>query len=195
LIGPFSRRSFGSIGAAAALLALLLLLSRTNIPTGTATPSDLYIVDPNAAGIEVGATFTIPATQPAAGGGVFADQQAALPAPRLVIVDLFATWCPPCQQETPVLRSLAATYRDRGLQVIGISVGELSSTVAAYAQRYQLGYLLLVDVNSELFRAAGAGGIPTKLILDGSGRVLRVVTGPLTREAAVTLVEELLPIR
>jgi len=195
VIGPFSRRSIGSIGAAAALIALLLLLSRTNIPTGTATPSDLYVVDPNAAGIEVGATFTIPATQPAAGGGVFADQQAALPAPRLVIVDLFATWCPPCQQETPVLRSLAATYRDRGLQVIGISVGELSSTVAAYAERYQLGYLLLVDVNSELFRAAGAGGIPTKLILDGSGQVLRVVTGPLTREAAVALVEELLPIR
>jgi len=180
---------------AAVLLALLLLLSRTNVPSAATTPSDLYIVDPNAAGIEVGATFTIPAEQPVAGGGVFADQQAALPAPRLVIVDLFATWCPPCQQETPVLRSLAATYRDRGLQVIGISVGELSSTVAAYAERYQLGYLLLVDVNSELFRVAGAGGIPTKLILDGSGRVLRVVTGPLTREAAVSLVEELLPIR
>ena len=179
----------------AALLALLLLLSRTNIPTGATPPSDLYIVDPNAAGIEVGATFTVPAEQPVAGGGVFADAQAALPAPRLVIVDLFATWCPPCQQETPVLRSLAATYRDRGLQVIGISVGELSSTVAAYAERYQLGYLLLADVNSELFRSAGAGGIPTKLILDANGRVLRVVTGPLTREAAVALVEELLPTR
>jgi len=104
------------------MLALLLLLSRTNIPTGAATPSGLYVVDPNATGIEVGATFVIPAAQPVAGGGVFADVQAALPAPRLVIIDLFATWCPPCQQETPVLRSLAATYGDRGLQVIGISV-------------------------------------------------------------------------
>ena len=195
MIGPFSRRSIGTIGAAAALLALILVLSRTNIPTGAATPTDLYIVDPSATGIEIGATFTIPAGQPVAGGGVFADAQAALPAPRLVIIDLFATWCPPCQQETPVLRSLAVTYGDRGLQVIGISVGELSSTVAAYAERYQLGYLLLVDVNSELFRAAGAGGIPTKLILDADGRVLRVVTGPLTREAAAALVEELLPTR
>jgi peroxiredoxin len=79
--------------------------------------------------------------------------------------------------------------------VIGISVGELPSTVAAYAERYELGYLLLVDVNSELFRAAGAGGIPTKLILDADGRVLRVVTGPLTSEAASALVEELLPTR
>jgi peroxiredoxin len=112
-----------------------------------------------------------------------------------VIVDFFATWCPPCQQETPVLRTLAETFHARGLQVIGISVGELSSTVAAYAERYQLGYLLLVDVTSELFRAAGAGGIPTKLILDADGRVLRVVTGPLTREAAAALVEELLPTR
>lgn len=180
---------------AAALLALLLLLSRTNITPGTTTPSDLFIVDPNATGIEVGATFTIPAAQPVAGGGVFAEAQAALPAPRLVIVDLFATWCPPCQQETPVLRALAAAYRDRGLQVIGISVGELPSTVAAYSERYELGYLLLVDVRSELFRAAGAGGIPTKLILDADGRVLRVVTGPLTNEAAAALVEELLPTR
>jgi hypothetical protein len=79
--------------------------------------------------------------------------------------------------------------------VVGISVGELSSTVATYAERYQLGYLVLVDVQSELFRAAGAGGIPTKLILDGEGRVLRVVTGPLTSESAAALVEELLPIR
>jgi len=195
VIGPFSRRSIGAIGVAAVLLALLLLLSRTNVPSGATTPSDLYIVNPNAAGIEVGATFTIPAEQPVAGGGVFADAQAALPVPQLVIVDLFATWCPPCQQETPVLRSLAATYGDRGLQVIGISVGELSATVAAYAERYQLGYLLLVDVNSELFRAAGAGGIPTKLILDADGRVLRVITGPLSREAAAALVEELLPTR
>jgi len=195
VIGPFSRRSIGAIAVAATLLALLLVLSRTNISTGVATPSGLYIVDPSAAGIEVGATYTIPAGQPVAGGGVFAEAQAALPAPRLVIVDLFATWCPPCQQETPVLRELAATYSDRGVQVIGISIGELPSTVAAYAERYELGYLLLVDVNSELFRAAGAGGIPTKLILDADGRVLRVVTGPLTRESATALVEELLPTR
>lgn len=195
MIGPFSRRSIGAIGVAAALLALLLLLSRTNISTGTGKPSDLYVVDPNATGIAIGATFAIPGSQPVAGGGVFADAQAAIPAPRLFIVDLFATWCPPCQQETPVLRSLAATYRDRGLQVIGISVGELSSTVTDYAARYQLGYTVLVDVNSDLFRAAGAGGIPTKLVLDADGRVLRVVTGPLTRESAAALVEELLPTR
>ena len=195
MIGPFSRRSISVIGAAATVLALLLALSRTNISSGTSTPSGLYIVDPNAAGIEIGATFTIPADQPVAGGGVFADAQAALAAPRLVIVDLFATWCPPCQQETPVLRTLAASYGARGLQVIGISVGELPSTVSEYAERYGLGYMLLVDVNSELFRAAGAGGIPTKLVLDADGRVLRVVTGPLTSEAATALVEELLPTR
>ena len=195
MIGPFPRRSIGFISLATVLLALILVLSRTTISAGSATPSGLYVVDPNATGIEVGAAFTIPAAQPVAGGGVFAEAQAALPASRLVIVDLFATWCPPCQQETPVLRSLAATYRARGLQIIGVSVGELDSTVSAYVERYRLGYTVLVDVNSQLFRAAGAGGIPTKIILDERGRIVRVVTGPLTNESAAALVEELLPTR
>lgn len=195
MIGPFSRRSLGTIGIAAALIAALLLLSRTTIPLGPSTPSGLYVVDPGATGIEIGAQFTIPTAQPIAGGGVFADVLADAPAPQLVMVDLFATWCPPCQQETPVLREIAATYRERGLLVVGISVGELASTVDSYGQRYALGYPLLVDVNSELFRAAGAGGIPTKILLDANGRVLRVVTGPLTLASATALVDELLPTR
>ena len=118
--------------------------------------------------------------------------------PRLVVVRRHPTLVrlPWAHEEiTKKEECSLTTAHDRGLQVIGISVGELPSTVAAYAERYQLGYLLLVDVNSELFRAAGAGGIPTKLILDTDGRVLRVVTGPLTREAATALVEELLPTR
>lgn len=183
------------IGAVAATVAALLLLSRTNIPAGTAAPTGLYVVDENAVGIEVGATFTIPDAQPVAGGGVFAEELRARPTLRLIMVDLFATWCPPCQVETPVLRSIAATYRDRGLLLVGISVGELASTVASYAQRYQLGYPILIDESSELFRAAGAGGIPTKIILDPSGRVVRVITGPLSAEAATALFEELLPTR
>lgn len=195
MIGPFSRRSIGVIGAVAATLAALLLLSRTNIPAGTAAPTGLYVVDENAVGLEVGATFTIPDAQPVAGGGVFAEELRARPTLRLIMVDLFATWCPPCQVETPVLRSIAATYRDRGLLLVGISVGELASTVASYAQRYQLGYPILIDESSALFRAAGAGGIPTKIILDPSGRVVRVITGPLSAEAATALFEELLPTR
>ena len=57
-------------------------------------------------------------------------------------------------------------------------------------------YIIYFEIGrTELFRAAGAGGIPTKLVLDANGRVLRVVTGPLTRESATELVEELLPTR
>ena len=174
------------------MLALLLLLSRPNIPTGAATPSGLYVVDPNATGIEAGATFVIPAAQPVAGGGVFADAQAALPAPRLVIIDLFATWCPPCQQETPTLRSLDRAYREKGLLIIGISVQELRETVRGYAERYEIEYPILLDVDGALFRAALAGGLPTKILLDAEGRVLEVLPRPFTPEDGPGLIAPLL---
>lgn len=193
MIGPFARRSIVAIALSAAGVALLLLLARTEISAGVAAPSGLYVIDSGADGIAQGAPFLLPPEQPLAGGGVFAQSDERIADAQLTVVDLFATWCPPCQQETPVLRWLAATYRDRGVQVVGVSVGELPATVAEYAARYELGYPLLVDVESRLFRAAGAAGIPTKLVLDADGRVLRVISGPLTYATAATLIEELLP--
>ena len=193
MIGPFTTRSIAAVALAAAGVALILLLAKTEIPAGSAVPSGLYVIDSEANGIAEGERFLLPPDQPLAEGGVFAQSDQRVVNPSLTVVDLFATWCPPCQQETPVLRWLAATYRDRGVQVVGVSVGELPATVAEYAARYELGYPLLVDAESRLFRAAGAAGIPTKLVLDADGRVLRVSSGPLTYATAATLIEELLP--
>src|SRR5882672_10284111 len=60
---------------------------------------------------------------------------------KAIWINFWASWCPPCQSETPILRDLAERYADRGLVVIGISVQETSqSDIQAYATRYQLGY-------------------------------------------------------
>ena len=57
---------------------------------------------------------------------------------KAVWVNFWASWCPPCQAETPVLRQVAATYKDRGLVVLGISVQEsTASDVKAYVDKYR----------------------------------------------------------
>ena len=58
--------------------------------------------------------------------------------------------------------------------------------------RYSLDFPLLLDANGALFRAAHAGGLPTQLLLDGSGRVLAVLARPLVPADGPTLVEPLL---
>ena len=202
MIGPFPRRTLIRIGALALLAAVLLALAGTNIPTSTTPPLGInadgrYVIDPDATGPVIDSEFAIPAEALLADGssyGEAVDARAAagLPPIQLIIVDLFATWCPPCQQETPTLRAFDRAYRERGLQIIGISVQELQGSVSAYAERYGLEYPIVLDADGALFRAAAAGGLPTKILLDPSGRVLAVLPRPFTAADGAMLIEPLL---
>ena len=65
---------------------------------------------------------------------------------KVVWLNFWASWCPPCQHETPILRELSERYSDRGLEVIGISVQETTAAdVKAYADRYDLRYTIGFD--------------------------------------------------
>lgn len=202
MIGPFPRRVISRIVAAALAIAALLALAGTSIPIPTTSETglddrDRFVIDPDASGPTLGSTFSIPDAQPAAAGGTFADLMelrvvAGEERPRLIIVDLFATWCPPCQQETPTLRSLDRAYRDAGLLIVGVSVQELPETVRDYVARYDLEYPVLLDLDGAIFRAAMAGGLPTKVFLDGEGRVIRVLPRPLTAGDGPLLIAPLL---
>jgi len=202
VIGPFPRRVLARIAVIALGVGTILALAGTSIPTTGSSGVGLndqgrYVIDPNANGPLVGSLFEIPGSQPAAGGGTFGElmaarREAGFAEPRLVVVDFFATWCPPCQQETPTLRSLDRAYRDGGLMIVGISVQELDETVHGYAQRYDLEYPILLDEGGALFRAALAGGLPTKILLDSEGRVVQVLPRPFTPEDGPGLIAPLL---
>jgi thiol-disulfide isomerase/thioredoxin len=201
-IGPFPRRALARIVLLALVIAALLGLAGTGIPTAGESDTGIneqgqYVIDPDSSGPLLGSQFFIPMSQPAADGETYGDlvasrRAAGLGEPRLIIVDLFATWCPPCQQETPTLRSLDRAYREEGLLIIGISVQELRETVRGYAERYEIEYPILLDADGALFRAALAGGLPTKILLDAEGRVLQVLPRPFTPEDGPGLIAPLL---
>ncbi|MFM8997223.1 MAG: TlpA family protein disulfide reductase [Candidatus Limnocylindrus sp.] len=202
MIGPFPRRALARIVVVAIGIAILLGLAGTSVPipgsSGTGfNEQGQYVIDPDTSGPLLGSQFLIPPNQPSADGETYGDliasrRVAGLEGPRLIIVDFFATWCPPCQQETPTLRSLDRAYRDEGLLLVGISVQELRETVRGYAERYEIEYPILLDVDGALFRAALAGGLPTKILLDAEGRVLQVLPRPFTPEDGPNLIAPLL---
>ena len=196
MIGPFPRWKLALILAGVAVVGLLLSLTSIGVPSTLvgvpSTPSTRYVTDPRAEGPLVGSTFTIPLDQPLATGGTWSDLLGANAGSRLVVLDFFATWCPPCQGETPILRSFDRSYRSRGLRIVGIAVNERAETVADYGRRYALDYALLVDSDGALFRAAQAGGLPTKILLDPAGRVIAVLPRPLSSEDGAELIEPLL---
>jgi thiol-disulfide isomerase/thioredoxin len=110
-----------------------------------------------------------------------------------VWVNFWASWCPPCQEELPVLRTMDEAYRDRGLSIVGVSVQESSADdVRAYAETYGLDYTIGFDARSEVFKAWLGFGLPTHYFLDADGIIRVRHYGPLSLAAATTIVEGLL---
>jgi len=104
-----------------------------------------------------------------------------------VWINFWASWCPPCQAETPTIRDTAALYAPQGLAVIGISVQEATEDdVRAYAEKYDLGYTVAADLAGDVFRLYRVYGLPTQYFLDGDGIIRSIVQGPVTRESAAS---------
>lgn len=115
---------------------------------------------------------------------------------RGVWLNFWASWCPPCQSETPVIRDLAAKYAARGLVVIGISVQETSADdVRAYAARYQLGYTIAADLSGHIFRLYRPPGLPTQIFIGPDGAIRSIVLAPLSATAAEAQIQAILPAR
>jgi cytochrome c biogenesis protein CcmG/thiol:disulfide interchange protein DsbE len=112
---------------------------------------------------------------------------------RPVWINFWATWCPPCQGETPILRDVYNEFADDGLALVAISVQETTiDDVRAYVDRYGLGYTVGFDGTSAIFHTFHAFGLPTQLFLDGNGVIQKVVLGPITRAEAEETIRGLL---
>jgi thiol-disulfide isomerase/thioredoxin len=113
---------------------------------------------------------------------------------KAVWINFWASWCPPCQSETPVIRDLAAKYADRGLVVVGVSVQETNyDDVRAYAQRYQLGYTVAPDLSGDIFRLYRLYGLPTQFFVGPEGAIRSIVLAPLNDASATAQIEAILP--
>jgi thiol-disulfide isomerase/thioredoxin len=207
LVGPFSGRQIAA--AAVTVLAVAVVLLVATAPLG-ATGTDPTAVDPRATpyllstpppeGVRPGSTAPelevvgpdgalVPLTDLDGHPVRLADLRG-----RLVWLNFWASWCPPCQAETPVLREMAGRYEDDGLTIVGISVQESSEAdVRDYAARYALGYTIAADLAGDVFRTYKVFALPTQFFIGPDGVVQEVVNGPLETEDAATLVERLLP--
>ena len=113
---------------------------------------------------------------------------------KAVWINFWASWCPPCQSETPVIRDLAERYADRGLVVVGVSVQETNADdVRAYAERYQLGYTVAPDLSGDIFRLYRLYGLPTQFFVGPEGAIRSVILAPLDEASAEAQIQAILP--
>ena len=98
---------------------------------------------------------------------------------RVVAVNFWATWCPPCLRELPELAAVRRTDGGRCLEVLGVAEESAREDVASAAR--QLPYPVLIDPRAEVAADWGVAAYPRTFLLDREGRLARVFEGELDR--------------
>jgi peroxiredoxin len=90
---------------------------------------------------------------------------------KVVIVNFWATWCPPCRREMPSMQRAWKRLRDEGVVFLAVNVGEDVDTIFTFTADYPADYPLLLDRDSRLIESWPVKGLPTSFVIDPGGRL------------------------
>lgn len=96
---------------------------------------------------------------------------------KTVLLDFWATWCPPCQTDAPALEKLDRRYRDRDLVIVGLSMGEDRATVQKFLKASEVHYSVVLTSENQIPRPYQVSAIPTYIVIDRDGNVTSASEG------------------
>lgn len=97
---------------------------------------------------------------------------------KIVVLDIWATWCPPCKAEVPYLIDLHKKYSGKDVQIIGVAIDNDKSTVSEFAKSKNINYLVLHDSDAQkVEKPYNVKSIPTTYIIDKKGVIRYVHSG------------------
>ena len=201
-VGPFSLRQVTI--AILIVMGTAIVLTLATVPLGTTEPG-LPVPDPSA--------YLIGSPEPCLDVGNQAPELAGVGPDgpvgltdlngtpirladlrgKAVWINFWASWCPPCQFETPTIRALDEKYRDRGLVIVAVQVQQTVQAGRDYADRYGLEYTIGADVTGAVFHTYHVFALPTSFFIDPNGVLRQIVNGPLSETRASQLIEAILP--
>jgi peroxiredoxin len=115
---------------------------------------------------------------------------------KAVLINLWATWCPPCQAEMPAIQAAYEKYKDRGLVVLGIDFTAQDNLpdVVAFVSQFNLTFPVLLDEDGSISSVSyGMRGLPDSYFIDPAGVVRRIVTGAIPSDKLDQFIEEIIP--
>ena len=100
---------------------------------------------------------------------------------KVVLLNLWATWCAPCRAETPYLQSIYDEYAAQGLEIVGISMdtGDAADDVAMFVEEYDVSYTILHDPQMRGMELYQVLGLPATFLIDREGIVRWLRYGPI----------------
>jgi thiol-disulfide isomerase/thioredoxin len=98
---------------------------------------------------------------------------------KVVILNFWATWCPPCRAEMPYMEILYQRFKNSGLEILAVDGGEDDATIRQYIRNSNYSFPVLMDRNGRVNSVYGIEAIPTSFIIDREGKILGRIVGSI----------------
>jgi cytochrome c biogenesis protein CcmG/thiol:disulfide interchange protein DsbE len=111
---------------------------------------------------------------------------------QVVVVNFWASWCIPCEQEAAELENTWRRYKDKGVVFIGVDYVDTETAAKAFMQRFDITYPNGPDLGTRISQAYRIKGVPETYVVDKTGRLAFVKIGPTTQAELMSVIEPLL---
>lgn len=110
---------------------------------------------------------------------------------QIVVLNFWASWCPPCRTEAPIFAQVSEAFRDRGVVFVGVNIQDNETDARAFLDEFEVGYRNGPDPG-EVATEYSVAAIPTTILIDAEGRIARRWIGGLTEPRLTGFLEEML---
>ncbi|KNB71125.1 thiol-disulfide oxidoreductase ResA [Brevibacillus reuszeri] len=110
-----------------------------------------------------------------------------------VVLNFWGTWCEPCKEEMPALQAQYDKFKDKGLVVLGVNIGESPIAVEPFVKQFNVSFPILLDRQSQITKLYRIGPIPTTFFISPEGEVKEIFIGQLNEAMIADKVSKILP--
>lgn len=100
---------------------------------------------------------------------------------QIVLINNWATWCPPCKAEMPTLLKYFEAHSGQGFMLFGIEAGDPEQDVASFVDQYGITFPILLDPNNKSLISFHNDSLPSSYVIDHNGNVVLAWTGPINQ--------------
>lgn len=110
-----------------------------------------------------------------------------------VMLNFWATYCKPCEQEMPFMENLYPEYKEKGIEILAVSVDATELVIDRFVDRYELTFPVFHDKTGEVMRRYNVNRLPATLFIDEHGEVVEMITGGLTLDHLQENLDQIVP--